>query len=860
MWGVKLSLVLLTCVYPDPVAESWSLFGTGNNTCALNDTCEEEGARGVFSRPGFLDRFADHIRTGEWGWFAQLVWRFAGHLFLQGIMWCGTLCDFVGIAASWSYWLMVGVVGVFLLQLGVWTVTWIILPLAQHSYALIQYLRGKAPWHEVASLHGLSTFRPNWVGPRAGAEWSAAYIQQEVRGRGESREPHDLLVTDGLAVARLRHGTLRGRTNRNGFKCSCSGVHSSSHRYFRNQLESMGCVVHLCAEDPCGAPEEEGWHVFASAIIPRTQAYDLQEAAGKGPWGRCLMATRFWGCRSCFCFSGLFKLVGWLARKFFGCCCRPSRRGLANTATVQRHEDSETESEAEVGETCQAERIAMLQEGHVVPLSQKPCKDVRKGGGIALLPSDLTYSSREELEKDGEVHSFHACNHHRALYENHANKKTCVIEGCGNESKVVKGGLRLCKLHATKEERFRKDSRSSRDAVFSQDQPTKSEPDGEVVTKGRKGEPEARFAPGSLPTSPEDGQEKTDNAAHLPYEELGQYLRLLMQGKTAAQALQEVVRPNQEAEECWSEMRKAASEYLPKLPEDYPSVARLGIINLLTEGVPAAPSSSLDPILDLDHPASVHTTLHPSVRRESYDPLRLQGEGGHGQFGIPRQTSRAEERTGPGVPLNTQALYRPKGGERPRGGQTPLAGLNFGGREKTSLQSLAPPRPQDAFAAVARPRHLGAYTEAEPHAVDDATKALQAIAKTLTNKDESANHERGKVSAIGKTEERLVFLVRGCDALTVSVGAATVGKELFYSLKATATQGRPQLRAIQFPVNIGNRVAFGLASMSIGNRDIKSMPDYCLSASDFPLTTEEDFDPFIWRNLRHEDGKAAKAS
>ena len=838
MWGVKLSLVLLTCVYPDPVAESWSLFGAGNSTCALNDTCEEGGARGVFSRPGFLDKFTENIRTGEWGWFAQLVWRFAGHLFLQGIMWCGTLCDFVGIAASWSYWLMVGVVGVFLLQLGVWTVTWIILPIAQHSYALIQYLRGKAPWHEVASLHGLSTFRPNWVGPRAGSEWTAAYIQQEVRGRGESREPHDLLVTDGLAVARLRHGTLRGRTNRNGFKCSCSGVHSSSHRYFRNQLESMGCVVHLCAEDPCGAPEEEGWHVFASAIIPRTQAYDLQEAAGKGPWGRCLMATRFWGCRGCFCFSGLFKLVGWLARKFFGCCCRPSQ------TTAQRHEDSETESEAEVGEMCQAERIAMLQEGHVVPLSQKPCKDVRKGGSIALLPSDLTYSSREELEKDGEAYSFHACNHHRALYENHATKRTCVIEGCSNESKVVKGGLRLCRLHAAKEERIKKDPRSSRDAVFSQEQPTKSEPSGEEDTKSKKGEPEARFAPGSPPTGTVETPGKPNDTTHPLYEELGQYLRLLMQGKTAAQALQEVVRPNQEAEECWYEMRRAAAEYLPKLPEDYPCVARLGIINLLTEGAPSFPSSSLDPILDLDHPVSVHTILNPPARRESFDPLRLQNEGGYDQSVIPRQATRAEERTGPGVPLNTQALYRPKGGERTREGQTPLAGLNFGGRERTNLQGLAPPRPQDAFAAVARPRHLGAYTEAEPHAVDDATKALQAIAKTLTNKDESVNHERGKVSSIGKVEERLVFLVRGCDALTVSVGAATVGKELFYSLKSTATQGRPQLRAIQFPVNIGNRVAFGLASMSIGNRDIKSLPDYCLAASDFPLTTEEDFDSY----------------
>lgn len=58
---------------------------------------------------------------------------------------------------------------------------------------------------------------------------------------------------------------------------------------------------------------------------------------------------------------------------------------------------------------------------------------------------------------------------------------------------------------------------------------------------------------------------------------------------------------------------------------------------------------------------------------------------------------------------------------------------------------------------------------------------------------------KGKLASIGKTEERLIFLVRGCDALTVPLGKATVGKELFHSLRATSTQGRPQLRVMQFP-------------------------------------------------------------
>ena len=131
------------------------------------------------------------------------------------------------------------------------------------------------------------------------------------------------------------------------------------------------------------------------------------------------------------------------------------------------------------------------------------------------------------------------------------------------------------------------------------------------------------------------------------------------------------------------------------------------------------------------------------------------------------------------------------------------------------------------LAAASRPRHIGAYSDAEPPQLDETSKALQTIAKAMAAKDEAAGQDRGKVAAIGKVEERLVLLVRGCGAFNVSL---------------TSTQGRPQLRAMQFPVNISNRIAYGLAAMRIGGKDIKSLPEYCISAADFPLTGEEEFD------------------
>ena len=87
--------------------------------------------------------------------------------------------------------------------------------------------------------------------------------------------------------------------------------------------------------------------------------------------------------------------------------------------------------------------------------------------------------------------------------------------------------------------------------------------------------------------------------------------------------------------------------------------------------------------------------------------------------------------------------------------------------------------------------------------------------------------------------------MRGCDSLTVPVCACTTGKELFHSLKTAGAQGRPQMRALQFPVNVTNRIAYGLASLSIGGREVKSLPEYSLSVADFPLTSEEDFDNFV---------------
>ena len=73
-----------------------------------------------------------------------------------------------------------------------------------------------------------------------------------------------------------------------------------------------------------------------------------------------------------------------------------------------------------------------------------------------------------------------------------------------------------------------------------------------------------------------------------------------------------------------------------------------------------------------------------------------------------------------------------------------------------------------ALAQATRAFRAGSYTDGEPPANDETTKALQAIAKSrLTSKEDALAQERGKLASIGRSEERLVFLLRGCDTLKV---------------------------------------------------------------------------------------------
>ena len=845
-WGVR-GLFSIPGLFPFTPEWFFVLMESQISNQTSSAEATTEGKRGERQQEKKTNTEGDSHRPWLFSAFWKLAKPIVDRLGSLGLLYCGTLCTSIGLAAKWAYWLLVGIVGVFLLQLAVWTYTWVVYPTVVHSRALLRYCRGETPWSEVSRLLGDRPFRPNWRGPATDVAWTANYVQSEVRGRGPNRLPYDLLVSDGTAIARLRHGTIRGRTNRHGFVCAGEEVRSSSHRYFRNLIEAAECKVHLCSQRPCTAMQEHPLHVAASAIVPQSQELDLQDLAGRGPWARCALLTWFFGLLWCRCCrQGTWRVTRSLGR----CCgwvlCYRSRRGSLpeDRSSLPRHDESETESEADCETACQADQIAMALPGKdLQPLASEPCRDVARGNPEVLLKADEAVSCQEGLlECNGEGKAFHSCDYHRALYRGSQKGRTCSVEGCLHAPSHSRGGVRLCKLHAAKDEKKPRTGAKRAGQPPALDSSLPQPPDSPYPllprTQGFNGEKELEPA---CPFAPK----KTVLLKGI--------LQRIMAQESPVDACRGTFMdcfsrlPNEvEFQEVMGLTKASAEEYLAQVAAgDQPLV--VDALQTLV-AYPVGDNYSRDEVMAMLRPGTPVSA--DAIGNEVLPPLPptpslledLRGNSTPSGSRITGPVRFAPELTGRRVapPTMTQV---PETRPFPMAGDT----LPAPSQELPLAQSLMRKKGPSA----ASPMHLsqvptpewfraGAYTNPVSGHPDDTTRALQAIAKAVGAKDEASAQERGKLSSIGRTEERALFLARGCDSLSVPLGEATVGKELFHALRNTATQDRPLLRSLKFPINITNRFAFGVCSLCIGGKG--SLPDYALCVGDFPATSEEDFD------------------
>ena len=148
-----------------------------------------------------------------WRWVLWSLWS-----------WCGLSCWRIGTAVRAARYLMVSSITLLVLY-GLFVVwTCLLRPAGSMAWFLVRYLGGRTPWFGSRVPDDPSPL-PSWRGPASPRPWISLYVQKEVRGRGlEHRQPHDFFVCHEGAYARLRHGPLKGRTNRKGYVCTYEEV------------------------------------------------------------------------------------------------------------------------------------------------------------------------------------------------------------------------------------------------------------------------------------------------------------------------------------------------------------------------------------------------------------------------------------------------------------------------------------------------------------------------------------------------------------------------------------------------------------------------------------------------------------
>ncbi|CAE7435441.1 unnamed protein product [Symbiodinium sp. CCMP2592] len=523
-------------------------------------------------------------------------------------------------------------------------------------------------------------------------------------------------------------------------------------------------------------------------------------------------------------------------------------------------------------ETLEADAIAWKEGTQMKRLSKERCKDAACSW-VKLLSDDGVQSSSGELHRDGLQASCQLCARHQESYALSKTRRACSVEGCEKVAQTVKGGDKLCRLHASKEERgpavkpgnfasrsqglpeARKRSISrgaERARPHSQDATPKPSTQTEAAElRGISSPPRLDGATsaaslpgvdasvedqvlsgltweeiagipdedlrkraiflkqkGTMPGPTSSGPSRSTPRTEEPDENqaLFAYLEARLQGKGHDSAVEVSAVGGRTPSERQQRLRDLARRHCLRLTSELPAEAGKFVWEL------AQPQASPE-----EQPGG---RFYPWSASDPGPPPYHQSRASPWAASAPDRPWAA---SAPDHRPTAQALFRSSPGSGGPGGRTDAV---------------------DALAQATRAFRAGAFTDAEAPAADETTKALQAIAKSLTAKEDSLAQERGKLASIGRLEERLVFLLRGCDTLSVTLCPGVVGKELFHALRIAGTQARPQLRKIEFPCNIQNRHSYGFAALQMGGKTLSTLPEYCLSAGDFPLISEEDFDNY----------------
>ena len=356
--------------------------------------------------PGSENLTEGALNWGAWGFTVLFGWvdtrvfstpSSAGMLNTEG-GWALYALDRLGLFLFGSYWPVVGWMQLTILLVGIlvglgWFLKvfdrcccWICKrPARRHPPAPA----GVVGLPEQAAPKG---FQPLYfVGPAGGRACDTEYFQKEVRGRGSSRKPNDLVVKLPTGAARLqldpdRLTGPRNRIDRHGLWVGYSRVLGVSSHKVRGDLEKAD-VLHLCRASERGGGE--GLHCKCSAVVDAEGLVDLGAHGGFTPW-RCLVLVWRVGART----------VRWASRCCLGFFWVPRRRRASGSLGRQiqdegvlRALDPDSESEAEfIPDRCEAVLVGLELQGRPRALASEGCMDKAAPEPTRLMTRDQELS------------------------------------------------------------------------------------------------------------------------------------------------------------------------------------------------------------------------------------------------------------------------------------------------------------------------------------------------------------------------------------------------------------------------------------------------------------------------------------
>jgi hypothetical protein len=191
-----------------------------------------------------------------------------------------------------------------------------------------------------------------------------------------------------------------------------------------------------------------------------------------------------------------------------------------------------------------------------------------------------------------------ACVAHTAAYGASRLKRACAVQGCRDTGRAGPKGIRLCRLHSTREEKPRKPNPKA------QGQATAEKVDGQELThkvqqRNQELEEQVKKLTAAAEASSSPGGARRFEACPEPWREpevqtagddqaeqregsalFAEYLGFVLAGWTDEEAMSGLVLEDRGWYETPGVLKSAAREYLGKMPAHYPSLARQAMLRL----------------------------------------------------------------------------------------------------------------------------------------------------------------------------------------------------------------------------------------------------------------------------------------